>query len=51
MAIASERAMVGLAVSWTVVTRNRDIELVGELLVEDGGVKGDSEALSWTRDT
>lgn len=34
-------------------TLNRDTELVGELLVDDGGVKGeDSEAeLSWTRDT
>lgn len=47
----------GLLFSGTVVTLNRDIELVGELLVDDGGVSGEARTavmaalLSWTRDT
>lgn len=55
MVIACDRAttVVFGFDSDTDVTRNRDMELVGELLVDEGGVKGeDSEALlSWTRDT
>lgn len=58
MVIAWDRAttveVVGLA-SWTWVTRNREMEFVGELLVDEGdGETGDSDldaALSWTRDT
>lgn len=40
--------------SCTAVTRNLDMELVGELLVDEGGVSGDSDeavTLSCTRDT